>query len=218
VAVFVDDKSSYRMPPEVPFLNDTVTNLLAYMPELGAPCDTYILDDITTAPAYKLYIFPPCPDLTQAEREAILRLRATGAALVFMGPAGVAQYNPERNEVAPVANGQSALMGFEATGAEWQVQSKVAWVGDRRPTVDELRAIAKAAGVHIYSDSGDTFYAGNGIVSLHAKEAGEKIIRLPGEVSTREVFASDTPLECEGTEIRATMLAKETRTFTVTPK
>lgn len=54
-------------------------------------------------------------------------------------------------------------------------------------TERELIGFLKDSGVFLYSESEDVFYAGNGFVSLHAKEAGEKVIRLPEMLSVTNV-------------------------------
>ncbi len=43
-----------------------------------------------------------------------------------------------------------------------------------------LRAIARWAGVHIYSDAGDVLYANKSFLGIHALSGGERTIRLPG--------------------------------------
>jgi hypothetical protein len=52
-----------------------------------------------------------------------------------------------------------------------------------------LRNLARLAGVHIYSESEDAFYAGRGLIALHARHAGEKTITMPAVMAVREVFA-----------------------------
>lgn len=42
-----------------------------------------------------------------------------------------------------------------------------------------LRNIAREAGIHVYADQGDVVLAGRSFLTVHAREAGEKLIRLP---------------------------------------
>lgn len=42
-----------------------------------------------------------------------------------------------------------------------------------------LRALARQAGVHIYTDRDDTFYASRSHLCLNADGAGERTLRLP---------------------------------------
>jgi hypothetical protein len=62
---------------------------------------------------------------------------------------------------------------------------------------DVLRELARYAGVHIYSESEDVFYADRSFVALHTVRAGEKHIRLPHpttvvEAYSRRVVAQDS--------------------------
>ena len=42
-----------------------------------------------------------------------------------------------------------------------------------------VRVLARSAGVHIFSESNDTFYANKSYITLNAGDTGEKIIKLP---------------------------------------
>jgi hypothetical protein len=77
-----------------------------------------------------------------------------------------------------------------------------------------LRNLARLAGVHIYSETEDAFCAGRGLVALHAREAGEKTITLPGEMTVRELFVPDAPAE-RTQVLRFHAEAAETRVFQV---
>lgn len=78
-----------------------------------------------------------------------------------------------------------------------------------------LRHLAEKAGVHIYSDSGDTFYAGHGTVTIHANHSGRKTIRLPQRAHVQEIFSSE-PLSLPTSDvIELEMPAYDTRLFRV---
>jgi hypothetical protein len=87
-----------------------------------------------------------------------------------------------------------------------------------------LRNLARAAGVHIYSETGDAFYAGRGIVALHAWKSGRKAIRLPERFTVREILGGTPPLAKGGQgggivqatdRIEFDLNEKETRVFEV---
>ena len=59
-----------------------------------------------------------------------------------------------------------------------------------------LRALAHAAGVHIYSDSDDACYVNNRYVCLHARNGGRKRIRFPEPVTVTELFTGRTITTC----------------------
>jgi hypothetical protein len=75
-----------------------------------------------------------------------------------------------------------------------------------------LRNVARLAGVHIYSESEDAFYAGRGLVALHARTAGEKAIVLPSPMLLRELFVPGAA-EQRTQVLRFQAAAAETRVF-----
>ncbi|MBI2299284.1 MAG: hypothetical protein HYU66_10150 [Armatimonadetes bacterium] len=77
-----------------------------------------------------------------------------------------------------------------------------------------LRNLARLAGVHIYSESEDAFYAGRGTIALHAHAAGEKTIVLPAPMFVRELFAPGA-VEQHTQVLRFQVAAAETKVFQV---
>jgi len=51
-----------------------------------------------------------------------------------------------------------------------------------------LRAIAKAAGVHLYDEADDIIYANQSFLAIHTNKAGERIVNLPRKTDLYEVF------------------------------
>jgi len=72
-----------------------------------------------------------------------------------------------------------------------------------------IHNVARAAGVHMFTDAGDALCVGRGTLTLHAREAGEKLIRLPAAYDVREALggAGSWPAT---SDIRLTLAAKET--------
>lgn len=215
-AFFVDDKSSYRMPPESGYLSN-MTQLMAAMPRLGAPYDTYILSDLPKAPQYDVYVFPNAFDLTAEEREAIDSLKRDGNILVFMGAAGQGAWCDDRTTI--LESGTEDLLGF-VPGNETVTRDYGSWRCVWWPTpavgVDALReAIRDKA--HIYLDSGDTCYLGNGIAAVHARTAGDKTLTFPHAVVLKEVL-TDGPASFTGAQVSVPVKAMETRFFVVAPE
>ena len=61
--------------------------------------------------------------------------------------------------------------------------------GEKPKTPGEYRAIAKAAGVHIYSERDDVMvYVGRGLLGVHAATAGVKKIAWPKEATFADAF------------------------------
>ena len=67
-----------------------------------------------------------------------------------------------------------------------------------RYTSDEVHEFLRSTEVHIYNDTRDVIYAGNGFVGIHAASEGKKTIRLPSACRVRAVFGSD--FESENTD------------------
>ena len=59
--------------------------------------------------------------------------------------------------------------------------------------VEEIQAFLKKGGVHLYSETDDVVYAGNGYVALHAKTGGEKHLSLPTTCRVTPLFGADIP-------------------------
>jgi hypothetical protein len=75
-----------------------------------------------------------------------------------------------------------------------------------------LRAVARWAGVHIYSDAGDVLYANKSFLGIHALAGGERTVRLPrrapgiadlvaGKVIARDVAEFRVVLEPRSTSL-----------------
>ena len=62
------------------------------------------------------------------------------------------------------------------------------WYGAKCISCDFLRAVAKFAGVHIYSDSEDVIYSSKNYVTIHATESGVKTLYFPDKCSPYEVY------------------------------
>jgi hypothetical protein len=52
----------------------------------------------------------------------------------------------------------------------------------------EIRTFAKYAGVHIYTDAEDVFFANRSFITIHASESGKKMIKLPRKCDVYEVY------------------------------
>lgn len=63
------------------------------------------------------------------------------------------------------------------------------FVGSKVIHAPLLKRIARAHGVHVYSDADDVFYANNDFFAIHPAEEGERVITLPQDAKTvTEVF------------------------------
>ena len=78
--------------------------------------------------------------------------------------------------------------GLPALGEVEHEGFRSVWIGAKYVQAELLRAVARRAGVHVYSESGDTFLADRDFAVMHGSTAGVKTIRFPGPVDPYEVF------------------------------
>lgn len=90
-------------------------------------------------------------------------------------------------ETLAVAPGtERATMAFKDMGT-WK--SLYAVAADMSAAV--YRAIAREAGVHIYNDRDDTFYANKTFVCLHANGAGSRTIQFPWACDVTDMMTGE---------------------------
>lgn len=77
---------------------------------------------------------------------------------------------------------------------------------------DTVRKIARAAGVHIYNETNEIFYANRQYVALHVKEGGERTIRLPQPADVYDRFEGQY-LARAATEFTFTIPDRSTKLF-----
>jgi len=76
-----------------------------------------------------------------------------------------------------------------------------------------LRAVARFAGVHIYSDAGDVLYANRSFVGIHTLSGGERVVRLPRRVAAvADLFAGKT-IARDTAEIRVVLEPRSTALY-----
>ena len=88
---------------------------------------------------------------------------------------------------------------YQADGATAvAAKGKVIFYGGAELSRDFLREVARSAGAHIYCETDDNFFAGNGFICIHANQAGTKVIRLPEttesavDIYTGKILGRDT--------------------------
>jgi hypothetical protein len=74
------------------------------------------------------------------------------------------------------------------------------------------RNMARFAGEHVYSDSGDVLLADSTIVALHSIQSGKKTINLPGKYTVIDVITGK-PVAKRTSTITFTLQAPDTRIF-----
>lgn len=78
--------------------------------------------------------------------------------------------------------------GLTALGEVGHDGFRSVWIGAKYVQAELLRAIARRAGVHVYSESGDVLLADRNFVVIHASTSGTKTIRFAEAADPYEVF------------------------------
>ncbi|MBR4124834.1 MAG: hypothetical protein IKR13_01405, partial [Victivallales bacterium] len=113
-----------------------------------------------------------------------------------------------------VADAEALVLGnYTADGAVAVAQKgKSIFHGGAALEAQFVREVARQAGVHVYTDTDDNFFAGGNFLCIHSTSAGTKTIRLPHradavEIYTGEIIGEDT--DC----LEFPMSALETKVF-----
>ncbi len=112
------------------------------------------------------------------------------------------RYNIENKAVNPllvVQDNQATTLGVIA-GTDYTAFARKAqkqytsWYLALPPAQPDLwRSIFRAAGAHIYNDSGDIFYNGSGLLVVHTATGGNRTIRLKnGQEITLDLPSNST--------------------------
>ena len=89
--------------------------------------------------------------------------------------------------------------------------------GAKHISAQTMRNIAKGAGCHIYSDSGDVLWANRNFVTFHASSEGTKTLKLPTKCTAVEVY--ENKIYCENAdEFTFEVRTGETKMFRITKK
>lgn len=130
---------------------------------MGAPFGQYLLDDVLAGRVHaKLYVFLNPWNLTDADRAKLIE-QTRGAARIWCVPPGT---------------------GSVATNLV-RDETGVSYFYDKLTlTSDYVREAARAAGVHLFTQTNCNVYANAGYVALHASQDGaiELDTGNPGEV------------------------------------
>lgn len=194
IAVIVDPESALHLDQSDERMDGFASGLQHALHHTGAPYRSFSwedLPDLDLSP-FRLVIFPYL-FVTDRERLQLLRQRVLGddRTVLWLYRPGVIRdgvYDEGAMERLTGVNvSQSGITTRQMDGWSSVVAS------DPRLSADDLRSIARAAGVHIYCDSGETLYASHRHVALHSATGGPRRIELPRVCGTvTELFSGRT--------------------------
>ena len=140
--------------------NDFTRKIISYsgneMYFAGSPFDNIMLDDLYNpqVPQYKIYVFYNLVNVTEKKLAAVKRLLKRGAVCIFVCA-------PELENI--LKNEKNAVFTRNET-----------------LTREQLRKIAKAKGLHCYSDDPTAvLFASRGLVGIYRPSTGPAVIHLP---------------------------------------
>ena len=76
-----------------------------------------------------------------------------------------------------------------------------------------LREISRKAGVHVYCEEGDPFYANDELIALHSGKGGQRTFRLPEPRKVTELFEGRSVSGKPVSEFTETFVPMETRLY-----
>jgi hypothetical protein len=133
--------------------------------------------------------------LTGMDFELCTDVTEPGVTLEDGAKVGSLTYPKEHMPLAPIfaAANPDKVLGSYSNGAAGLAQSRTGkaqtiFSGSYFMEGPLLHTLAKAAGVHVFSDSLDVFEANERFLSFHARNAGQKTIRLPRKTTVIDVF------------------------------
>jgi hypothetical protein len=180
IAVIVDPQSALYLDQNNPRI-DAFSNGLAHaLHHTGAPHRVFSWDDLADLDLspYRLVIFPYLFVMDEARQQLLAEKvwRDDRTVLWFYRPGVI--WEGRYDESGPLR-----LTGVPLSQEGLTTCPHEGWTSvvarDPRLSPADLRAVARQAGVHIYNDTDETFYASRRHVALHSASGGPCQIALP---------------------------------------
>lgn len=221
VAVLADAHSMYYVDGRSRLADSLLRELQFSMFRAGVPWRCYSLADLPKLDMspYKVIILPNLFVVTPEKRKLLDdKLFRDGKTIVLPFAPGIitdGRYDPANIEI---------LTGVKVDGVSHpgQPQKTIhhdhgAWTSVFLPRpelpAELLRGIFAKAGVHIYSDHDDSFYANDDLIALHSGTGGPRTFRLPEPRKVTELFGNRTVSDQPVTEFTETFEPMETRLY-----
>lgn len=154
----------YRRTPANTVSETLYRDEMAAYYRAGAPFDWYLAEDLEAVRArrYKVVALLDCEYLTDDQYATLLQMKADGVTFVFYhAPGYVSQRDLSWARVRKLTGGDTYRTLARHSAAD-------------------LRAIFRAAGVHVYTASEDVVFSADAShIMLHARAAGDYAVRLP---------------------------------------
>ena len=221
VAVLADADSMYYVDGHSPLADSLLRGLQFAMFGAGVPWRCYSFADLPkldTAP-YRVVILPNLFVVTSEKRRLLEeKLLRDGKTIVLPFAPGIITdgvYDPAniakltRVEVDEVSRPSEPQQAIYRERGQWTC------VFLTRPEITSslLREIFDKAGVHVYCEEGDPFYANDELIALHSGKGGQRTFRLPEPRKVTELFEDRTVSDRPVIKFTETFEPMETRLY-----
>jgi formylglycine-generating enzyme required for sulfatase activity len=196
IAVFSDEKSVARIRPRSENLDNWRSWIREPMARLGAPADFFDvgdLDAVAKTGRYKLFVFLDSPAVDPARIPAgvstlwtyLPGYSAEAASKTIGFPVATARASSVWNPGAQPAQNSGAT---QVAPGLWR-KGRTFWAPAPPLTLESLRGVAEAAGVHFYAKSGSQISTNGNLLMIHAASDGEQEIQLPRKSKVVDAFS-----------------------------
>ena len=191
IAVVVDPESALYLDQTNARIDAFTAGLSHTLHHTGAPHRTFSWEDLADLDLspYRLVIFPYLFVMDEGRRRLLTeKVLRDGRTVLWLTRPGVICEGKTDEAAMPRRTGVSIAEQGITTRARDGWTSVVA--SDPKLSPAELREVARAAGVHVYSDTDEPLYASRRHVALHSATGGLRRISLPRVCATvTELFS-----------------------------
>ncbi|HUT95659.1 MAG TPA: hypothetical protein VMY37_39750 [Thermoguttaceae bacterium] len=221
VAVLADADSMYYVDGHCRLADSLLRELQFAMFGSGVPWRCYSLADLPKLDMspYQVVILPNLFVVTPEKRKLLEeKLFRDGKTIVMPFAPGIitdGTYDPANIEKLTGVKVEHVSRPTQPQEAVYKDRGQWTSVFLARPemTSSLLREMFRKAGVHIYSEDGDPFYANDELIALHSAEGGKRTFRLPEARKVTELFEDRTVTDGPVTEFTETFKPMETRLY-----
>jgi len=221
VAVLADADSMYYVDGHSQLADSLLRGLQFSMFRAGVPWRCYSLADLPRLDMspYKVVILPNLFVVTPEKRKLLdEKLLRDGKTIVLPFAPGIitdGRYDPANIEILTGVKVKDVSRLPQPQEAIYQDRGTWTSVFLTRPQMppELLRGIFLKAGVHIYCEAGDPFYANDELIALHSGAGGRRTFRLPEPRTVTELFEERTVSDQPVVEFNETFKPMETRLY-----
>ena len=221
VAVLADAHSMYYVNGRSRLADSLLRELQFSMFRAGAPWRCYSFADLPKLDMspYKVVILPNLFVVTPEKRKLLdEKLLRDGKTIVLPFAPGIitdGRYDPANIEILTGVKVDDVSLASQAQETICKDHGGWTSVFLRQPQMpaETLRGIFEKAGVHVYCDAGDPFYANDELIALHSGKGGQRTFHLPEPRRVTELFGGRTVSDQPVVKFTETFAPMETRLY-----